>query len=289
MTSTTANLDRTKKFIKVMEPKGLNIELLIATEVLGLHSLHYGFWRDGQQVNLANLKLAQAYYTQTLLAMFPKDVTSVLDIGSGIGDNALAMAAHGYKVTAISPDVNHKKHFDSYHNENIKFENCSLENFKSAELFDMFLLSESQTYFDPKVTFDKSKTNLRPGGYILISDIFNKEDQTTKHAVTHTEAQYVAEAKAYGLELIESIDITNEVMPSMELAHTLFTSYILPLTSVTDTYLKATAPIKYKLARFVFKKRISNFSKIVTYYQDRLNPEFFAKNMVYKRLVFKKV
>jgi len=82
----------------------LNLELFFCTEVLKLKSLQYGYWEQEEKLDLESIRRAQQHYTETLLEMIPEDVHNILDIGCGIGDNARALAAKGYHVTAISPD-----------------------------------------------------------------------------------------------------------------------------------------------------------------------------------------
>ena len=107
----------------------VNLELMLCTEVLKLNSLHYGYWKKNEELNLKNLRIAQKRYTDHLLKLIPKGTKSVLDVGAGIGDNSLALATKGYNVISLSPDKNHKKYFGKYKDKNIKFLNVKFNGF----------------------------------------------------------------------------------------------------------------------------------------------------------------
>ena len=265
----------------------INLELLFCTEILKLKSLHYGYWKNGEELTLKNARKAQERYTETLLSMIPKDVKYVLDVGSGIGDNARAMAKTGLKIAAISPDKVHKKYFENYNNENIKFHNVSFQNFKTKKKFDMFLLSESQTYFDPVITFKQCNKYLKEGGYLLISDIFNLTQNNGMNAVKCTSEEYVENAQGYNLKLITSVDITKEVIPTIQMAHNIYNEHFVPGMKIADNYLKANSAVNYFLLKLFFRKQWKKFSKINKYYRERLNIDYFRENMEYRRLLFR--
>ena len=134
----------------------LKSEKSSCTEVLKLNSLHYGFWEQEEQLSLESIRQAQTRYTDTLLDLIPADVHKVLDIGCGIGDNARALKAKGYEVTAISPDHNHAAYFETAESAGIHFINTGIETFSSPEKYDLVLMSESQGYFAMDMGFSQS-------------------------------------------------------------------------------------------------------------------------------------
>ena len=83
-----------------------DFELYFVAEVLKLSSLHYGYWEVGEasgRIDLDEVRRAQSLFTDKLLSFIPGSVNTILDVGAGMGDNARALAAAGYRVTAISP------------------------------------------------------------------------------------------------------------------------------------------------------------------------------------------
>jgi MPBQ/MSBQ methyltransferase len=72
-------------------------------EVLGLERLHYGLW-DGEDLDLDGLRAAQERYSERLRSWIPEGVSSILDVGAGVGTDALELSRAGYEVEGLSPD-----------------------------------------------------------------------------------------------------------------------------------------------------------------------------------------
>jgi len=269
----------------ILTCNGMNLELLIATDILKLNSLHYGFWNNGEELTLSNLRKAQERYTVTLLELIPNGVKTILDVGCGIGDIALTLAKKGYIVTAISPDKNHKKYFDKYKDKNISFYNKKFEDIKFDKKFDLILLSESQGNFSPIITFKQCKRHLKKPGYLLVSNIFNRNNKPSLNGVNSTEQEYITQAKEYNLKLIKSIDITKEVLPTLQIAYNAHQQYFLPALSIFHHFIKKFAPLKYKLVKLFFYKQWKNLDRLRNYYEERIDPSFFERELSYKRIL----
>ena len=280
-------MSTTKETVGLLNSGGKNLELLFVTDVMGLKSLHYGYWDQIKEITLGNVKKAQERYTETLIDIVPAGVKSVLDVGCGIGDNASALAKRGCKVVVISPDANHKKYFDELKDPNVTFVQTTLEDFRTNQKFDLMLFSESQTYFDPEISFKMSNNLLNPSGYILLSDMFTKrKDSHTR--IDFTEADYLAHAQKYDFKVIESVDITKYIVPTIELVDSLYKSYLNPILKVANDYLKATAPIKYFIIKLFFKPQINNLKTIKEHFDRRFDPKYFNQEVTYKRILLQK-
>lgn len=269
----------------ILTCNGMNLELLIATEILKLNSLHYGFWNNGEELTISNLRKAQERYTLTLLELIPDGVKTILDVGCGIGDVALTLAEKGYIVTAISPDKNHKKYFDKYKNENISFYNTKFEDIRFDRKFDLILMSESQGNFSPVVTFEQCRRYLNQPGYLLVSNIFNRNNKPSLNGVNSTEQEYITQAEEYGLNVIKSIDITKEVLPTLQIASDAHQEYFLPALSVFHHCINKFAPLKYKLVKLFFYKQCKYLDILRNYYVERIDPSFFERELSYKRIL----
>src|SRR6187399_1046070 len=135
---------RAKTPVNIVEHDGVDFELLLLTEAVGLRSLHYGFWEEppsNEDLSFERLREAQARFTERLLAMIPPDVKSVLDVGSGVGDNSAAMLRRGLEVTALSPDKNHGKFYERLEAEGVEFHNVKFEDFPFGRSYDLVLMS----------------------------------------------------------------------------------------------------------------------------------------------------
>lgn len=270
----------------ILTVDGLDFELYFATEILKLKSLHYGYWQKGQSLNLENIKLAQEEYTKTLMTLIPSEVRSVLDVGSGIGDNAKAMANMGLSVTAISPDKNHSQFYEN--SPEIKFFNQKFEDFKIENKFDLVLMSESHNYFKTDVALEKITKLINENGHLLVSGIFNMSKDKTLEDVFYSEQDYIDIAKKNGFELINRIDITENVLPTLEIMDKAWKEYFIPTKKVLSDYLNYSAGLKWKIIKFLFGKQLKQLGKWEKFYQTRSSPEIFNNNGRYLRLLFKK-
>ncbi len=263
----------------------LNLELFFCTEVLKLDSLHYGFWEQEEELDLASIRRAQQRYTETLLKMIPADVHRILDIGCGIGDNARALKARGYEVTAISPDRNHAAYFESEASAGIHFINTGIETFTSREQFDLVLMSESQGYFAMDMGFSQSVRHLRPGGYLLVSGIF-KQDAQDGFKGSHFEGEYLRCAGDYQLVKTAYADITDNILPTLAYADDAYQSYLSPISQTAQHFVGKGGMRKWQLLKTLFAREFSNFEEVCHYYEEHFNTTFFKEKMRYARILF---
>jgi 2-polyprenyl-3-methyl-5-hydroxy-6-metoxy-1,4-benzoquinol methylase len=275
-----------KKAENIMEFQGLDLELFICTEVLKLKSLHYGYWEQPDELNIANVRKAQTRYTETLIDFIPQGIKTILDVGCGIGDLSRELARLGYNVTAISPDKNHSKFFDKIPS-NLSFVNNKFQLFESEQKYDLILMSESQNYFDPELGLQQCKKLLNIGGYLLISGMFRKDDTVKIGDVFNIEEDYIERADKLNIKLVKKQDITSKVLPTMEYAQRCLVEYVNPSIKTAKHFLLSNSSFKSRVMIWVFSRELKKFNKIINYYMQRTNPEFFTANVKYLRLLFK--
>jgi MPBQ/MSBQ methyltransferase len=266
----------------------INLELLICTDVLKLESLHFGLWNDDEHLTLSNLRAAQARYTKHLIAQIPGGVQTVLDVGCGVGDVARGLARAGYAVTAISPDRNHEKYVNGTENGSVAFHNVRFEAFDHEETFDLILMSESQNYFDADIGFRQCRRFLREGGHLIVSGMLKKYGATAFEQMTNVEEDYLEKARRHSFQMTASTDITERVLPTMELARRAYSDYLQPATKVAELYWERTSKLKRALIRLFFRREAERLSSIRAYYEDYIDPETFRRNVRYvtKRFVY---
>ena len=264
----------------------MDLELWICTVLLKLKSLHYGYWSNGESLNLDNLRIAQARYTEELIGNIPEEVRTVLDVGCGIGDNARAMANKGYRVTALSPDKNHKKYFDSANHSRIKFYNQEFEDLRASEKFDLVLMSESQNYFDADVGFQQCRRFLNDRGHLLVCGMFRYDDCSAFKHVRNIESEYIEKAARHKFELTRRVDITERVLPTLQLANEVSREYLAPAYDVLKYYFEHSSPLKLRLVKIFCSKELKNMSKIYYYYREFFDPALFQKRVKYLTLLF---
>ncbi len=266
----------------------LDLELLFCTNVLKLGSLHYGYSDTPEKLDMARARAAQTRYTETLLTSFPAEVTTVLDVGSGIGDNARAMADHGYVVTAVSPDANHETYFAAHPHEGVRFVRSKFEALTLAGPFDLILMSESQNYFDATVGFAQVRRLLRPGGYLFISGMLRVSSERAFASVVNVEADYLAKAAAAGLTVVSQVDITDNVLPTLEFAQRVLKEHVVPGVDVFTRYVSSTGGFASRLVKGVVARVFRKpMDALIDHYAERVDPAAFKKHVKYVRVLFR--
>ena len=276
----------------ITEFNGLDLELFFCTEILKLNSLHYGYWEESKQLTedakkltLGCLRDAQRKYTDILIEAIPKSVSSVLDVGCGIGDVSRALSELEYDVTAISPDSNHVKYFENQASQ-LTFIQTKFEDLDINSKFDLILMSESQNYFPTEIGFRQCTSFLSPKGYLLVSGMFRKDSDSKIAEVPNTAEDYIETAEKHGLLLIENVDITQNILPTINFIHESMQSYVEPSVKMLSQFISSIAPLKSLLVKFFFRKQINKTLQIYNYYRKRTDPLFFQKNVIYARLLF---
>ncbi len=274
--------------------EGDSLELNLFVKGIGLKSLHLGLWPKGQPLAFDDVSEAQKKFTIKLISMFPKDVETVLDVGAGIGDNAIYMAEKGMKITCISPSPSQEKHFvenilPEY--ENVNFIRNKYENLDINEKFDVVLMSESCTYFPMKKGLEQTNRYLKKGGYLVVGDTFRKDNRTTFKNLHRLES-YIETAEKNGLIQMENIDVTDQVIQTIELIYNVL-KYIPPITEVILDFYKRMFRRKYwiisKLVSTFFPQEL-NIAKDILFDAGlrRADPELFLEYITYRFLAFKK-
>ena len=276
----------------ITEFDGLDLELFFCTEILKLTSLHYGYWEESEKLKEKSTKLtldclrdAQQKYTDVLIDAIPKNVKSILDVGCGIGDVSRSLSKLEYDVTAISPDSNHAQYFEN-HLSRLTFLQTKFEDLHIDDKFDLILMSESQNYFPTQVGFRQCNTLLSPEGYLLVSGMFRKDIDSEFTEVPNTIENYAKTAEKHGLSLIENVDITQNILPTIDFIHESMESYVEPSVKMLNHFISSISPLKSWFIKFFFRKQINKTLQIYNYYRKRTDPLFFEKNIIYARLLF---
>ena len=278
-----------QKYSRIVQDGNDDLVLQFTTEVLGLESLHWGYWDDNDQLNLENLKKAQKNFTSHLSSFIPEGVSQILDVGCGIGDNALHLSENGYKLTCISPDINHQKAFKKLKNGKINFHLSGIEKFFSEKQFDLALMSESSNYFDKDIGFEKLASLIKDQGFILSASLFRKKN-TEVYSNFHIESEWLESAKKNGFEIINEDDITEKVLPSSEIGRDILHQHAVPSLEVMIKYLTKSKGLKSWLFSYFVE---SNFQKLKGYLTDgyvshMLDPNLFKENARYVIYLMKK-
>ncbi len=270
----------------IFEYGGYDLELYFVKEVVGLDSLHYGYFEPGDALTMDALRRAQSRYTETLADLLPADVHRVLDVGCGVGDVARAMAGRGKTVIALSPDRNHGRYLEGSH-PRISFVNRRFEDHGHADPVDLVLMSESQNYFETEAGLSQCRKHLRPGGYLLVSGMFVKEPCEEFKDIVNAEAPYFAAAARQGFELLERRDITDQVVPTLQFALQALEQFIEPVPRMLGHYIRARSPVKHWLLKTFFGRQVRDYQKTLDYYKTRMDVDLFKRRVRYLRVLFR--
>jgi hypothetical protein len=148
------------------------------------------------------------------------------------------------------------------------------------------MMIESHNYFDAEVGFNQCKRLISPGGYVLVSGMF-RQINTPIYELCSLENDFIEKANRKGFIKVKSIDITENVLPTMELTHQLYQSIKKLVELTMNEHLDSSTHKKVKILRFLFRKEFRRFSRLHSYYQNRINPQNFRELVNYLRLIFR--
>ncbi len=267
-----------------------DIDIRLAVDGLGLGSLHYGLWDEGQPLVIDEVPEAQRHYTEVLIGRIPECAATVLDVGAGLGDNAIHMADKGLRVTCVSPSVSQRAHFKERvipQHRDISFIRSTYEALDIEARFDAILMSESSNYFPIEKGLDQTLRYLKPGGHLVMGALFRKGDSEVFGEI-HQLDDYIQAAKARGLILVDDLDVTEQVLPTLTLANAVV-RHVPPVVNVLiDHYwtpFKTGHPIVSRLATRLFRKEIAGAQDLLTGKgQERLDPVSFRHYVTYRFL-----
>lgn len=275
---------------KLPRPEGFDIVLNFFVNILKFKSLHWGYWKNIKKHSFSNLGKAQEAYTLKLLKFVPPNVKNVLDVGAGIGDNAIKFSEQGYRVLAISPEPTQKKAFDEItkRHKNISFIQSKYEDLNIKTKFDLILMSESSNYFPLEKGLQQSVAFLKESGRLLVAGLFRKKS-TKIFSAWNIYSEFEDCAEKVGLTLIKKEDITEEVVPNIQIAQTLYEEYARPSLDLLTNYYKKAFKWRVYFISLLFKKEIQLIKALI--YEDlenRLNSRLFKKHASYLIYLFQK-
>jgi SAM-dependent methyltransferase len=89
---------------------GLEMGLIFGKHFFKTEHMHYGYWTNDLELDLANLPKAQENHSDFLISNIPENAKSILDVGCGVGKLAQKMTSSGYHVDCLSPSRTLAKH-----------------------------------------------------------------------------------------------------------------------------------------------------------------------------------
>ena len=205
---------------------GLDTGLALSRWLTGREHLHFGLW-TGLEVCAANVGRAQEAYSDKLFSLLPAGTAlRILDIGGGAGETAKKLIALGHQVDIVVPSAFLAERC-RVNAPQARLHECTFQDLVSDGGFDLCLFSESFQYIPPHIALSKARGLLKPTGEILIGDCFRAEGfDFARHGYIcgggHGIARFRAVLAKQPLTILQEIDITQAVAPSLDVEQALF-------------------------------------------------------------------
>ncbi|MBE9194545.1 methyltransferase domain-containing protein [Synechocystis sp. LEGE 06083] len=245
-----------------------NAALQYYQDLTGSSHLHYGYWQPVPEteddLTMAKLRHAQEQYTDHLLSFLPQNIETVLDVGCGNGDNASQLIGKGLQVEGIAPDPFQESNFLQKTAGKARFNSNTFQGFiedlqriSSAPKYDLLLFSESTQYMASDTIANGAKFLVKPGGYVLLADMFRKNAQYQtgmfSNCLIKDELQMVME-KA-GFILLDSDDISQQIVPTLDLCVQSFQTFGVSTLTYLASLVRIAVPPLYKIFDYFLGKQ----------------------------------
>src|SRR4029079_13836032 len=264
---------------------GLALGLVIGRFALDMQDLHYGYGSDYLERTPQNMPRAQARYTDALIADIPADVRSILDVGCGAGNTAYTRLTRAYECYCVSPNAwlttkarrvlgTRARVFES------KFENVPLD-----RTYDLILFSESFLFMKAEQALAKAESALRPGGYILISDIFRiPADEKSPIGGGQDLRRYRALLAASRFTHPKDTDMTANIAPTFDLLNRAYAEAIAPAYGLILARLDASYPRVMKFVRWKWRAKIARLES--KHFGGKRDAAHFMRHKSYRRMLY---
>lgn len=258
-------------------------------DIVGLDSLHFGLWDNGEARTIDGLKAAQENYSRFLIARIPSGVISVLDVGCGSGELSDRLAEAGYDVTALTPDSYFADRVMKRLGSRSTFALSKFEEFETSKKYDLIILSESCQYMIHRLFFPKARALLADGGHLLISDYFRKAD-TPYYKTVWTESEFSEELVKSKFQIVWSDDITEKTLPTLDVAKKCYAEIMLPTIELErDLLVQAVPALIVRIVRFFLRKQEALATEFLYTKQfEQFDSARFKEHLSYRVILLKK-
>jgi MPBQ/MSBQ methyltransferase len=222
--------------------------------------LHYGYWeplpKRGEELTITRLRVAQVAYTAKLLTFIPEKIKTVLDVGCGIGGNAVYLYDRGFIVEGLAPDALQQERFVKNTNGQVPFYLTRFEDFHTSNSYDLILLSESSQYIASVDLAQGAARLLASGGYLLLADMmrFDAEYREGIFSNCHVASELQAALEQSGFQLIKTEDISTHIAPTIDLCIDNFRTFGLTTVKYIADVVAIAVPPLHALGRWAFKR-----------------------------------
>ena len=228
--------------------------------------LHYGYWEplptSTEELTFSRLRAAQEAYCAHLADFIPAGITTVLDVGCGLGGNAAYLLTRGFAVEGLAPDPFQQAKFLQHTRSQSPFHLTTFEKFQSPHSYELILFSESSQYMAADDLATGAARLLECGGYLLLADMLRVDAEY--HSGMFSNCLVAADLHAAlvraGFKLVKSEDISKQVVPTLDLAVHQFRTFGLTTINYIAQVTAIAIPPVHALIRHFFGHR---FEKLI--------------------------
>jgi 2-polyprenyl-3-methyl-5-hydroxy-6-metoxy-1,4-benzoquinol methylase len=261
---------------------GLELGLRVYKFFLKSEYLHYGYFKDGLESDVANLRQAQENYAELLFSHIPEGTKTILDVGCGSGKTAEQLVAKGYVVDCVSPGQILTAYAKEMLGDKVGFFQCRFEDVVTEKKYDLVLFSESFQYIPMEKSIPGALKLLNPGGFIIASDFFsNDPERQSKLGGGHDYQKWLTLKGTFPIKTIVEKEITAETSPTIDLVNQLTTEVIKPVWTSAWALGEDRFPLVIKLVRKLYRRKLAKMEN--KHFTGQRNGEMFRK---YKKYMF---
>ncbi|HET7540092.1 MAG TPA: class I SAM-dependent methyltransferase, partial [Polyangiaceae bacterium] len=270
-------------------PKGARIgpslHFPILAEGLDL-ALHYGWFAEPSEVadSLETLRAGQVAFTSQVLKLVAPAAERVLDVGTGRGETARALAAIGARVVTLSPDLDQGRWLRRNPHPGIAFWHGRFEDFRPSpqRLFDHVLFSESSNYVALDNLLAHSAALTGPAGALLIAAPFLRGERSLVYRDMHRQSEFRAKISRSVWHIREEHDFTQQVAPTLRIGRHLLEHRVVPSARAIDRYLAEQGPIPVRLLSWLLASyRRRGLSLLGRELPALLDPRAFCRDVAF--------
>jgi len=274
---------RKKKKYKIDSRElGLELGLRVYKFFLKSEYLHYGYFSDGLEADVANLKQAQENYAELIFSNIPEGTKTILDVGCGSGKTAEQLVARGYQVDCVSPGQILTDYAKNLLGDKVNFFQCRFEDIVTDKKYDLVLFSESFQYIPMDKGIPGALKLLNPNGYIIASDFFHIDrEYKSKLGGGHDYLTWLEFKKSFPIKTLVEKDITLETSLTVDIVNQLTQEVIKPIWQHSWDLAEDRFPHIIKWGRKIYRKKIQKLED--KHFTGQRTGELFRK---YKKYMF---